>query len=797
MFGLGPFIKQKPLPSLVGMGGGATGWMSSSGGPGVQASGGVISDYTDGADTYRAHVFTAPGTFVVSDLGGMGGLADISLVGGGGGGGGGENFAGGGGGGGVMESPEFALAVATYPITVGGGGVGTRAYPYPSGPDGGFYSPNSPGGNTIFTDPGGPTAYTALGGGGGSGRRNSGPATNHGDGEPGGCGGGGGESMDGGEGTQAPDGVFTGYGFDANDWNGGNMSPGGGGAGSLPSTVSPKYGPPTDPTGVRVYWPGCNPSPQPTNTALNGPQTDLNVLGGVGRANVYAEGPGNPIAYGGGGGGTTNYWTGGNHAPGGIGNLYPTGFASQNPDVPLTGAGNIYVDTAPADLSGGKGQDYFQSTNEFGVYGATPDIAGAATYNPGVQRMGMATRGGGGGGGMTMFPRNPQSPQPQYPSPISPFPAQWGGTMLDPFTTGTPPSNGAPWPGGNGGPGSGGCCVIRYKILAKESSTDSAKATGGKISYYNSKAIHTFFFPGKFVAPTSIPGAEIVVIGGGGGGGARHGGGGGAGAVSVNTSQTIPAATHLIRVGSGGDASGPARPDPGSSPFVGDEWGGFAHGNPGQASVWSPGTPVTITAPGGGGGAGGSGPNQTGDPSPGGSGGGAAAGSNVGNSGPNGNPGGQGTNAAPVYTGGGGGGAGGTGPNGDSQYAGGGGLGVQLPTTFRDPRSSVGVPGGPTGPGFWVGGGGGGGVNNAAPPTSFENGGGGGGGTAPSPWSGGGPGAGVSPTGVAGYGTPGWQGTGGGGGAGGCNNPDPTIGGQPAGNGGMGGPGLVLVAYPI
>jgi hypothetical protein len=790
MFGLGPFIKQKPLPSLVGMGGGATGWMSSAGGPGVQASGGVISDYTDGADTYRAHVFTAPGTFVVSDLGGMGGLADISLVGGGGGGGGGENFAGGGGGGGVMESPEFALAVATYPITVGGGGVGTRAYPYPSGPDGGFYSPNSPGGNTIFTDPGGPTAYTALGGGGGSGRRNSGPATNHGDGEPGGCGGGGGESMDGGEGTQAPDGVFTGYGFDANDWNGGNMSPGGGGAGSLPSTVSPKYGPPTDPTGVRVYWPGCNPSPQPTNTALNGPQTDLNVLGGVGRANVYAEGPGNPIAYGGGGGGTTNYWTGGNHAPGGIGNLYPTGFASQNPDVPLTGAGNIYVDTAPADLSGGKGQDYFQSTNEFGVYGPTPDIAGAATYNPGVQRMGMATRGGGGGGGMTMFPRNPQSPQPQYPSPISPFPAQWGGSEWDGFTPGTPPSNGAPWTGGNGGPGSGGCCVIRYKILAKESSTDSAKATGGKISYYNSKAIHTFFFPGKFVAPTSIPGAEIVVIGGGGGGGARHGGGGGAGAVSVNTSQTIPAATHLIRVGSGGDASGPARPDPGSSPFVGDEWGGFAHGNPGQASVWSPGTPVTITAPGGGGGAGGSGPNQTGDASPGGSGGGAAAGPNEGSGGPNGNPGGEGSNSAPVYTGGGGGGAGGSGGNSSGTAGGAGGLGVQLPTTFRDPRSSVGVPGpGPST--WWVAGGGGGAVNDAAPGSAGEGGGSGG------PYAGAGEGGAVDPTGLAAAGTPGWQGTGGGGGAGACNNPDPTIGGQPAGNGGMGGSGLVIVAYPI
>ena len=69
MFGNNWFKKEKPLPTLIGLGGGATGWMSSSGGPGVQATGGVISDYTDGADTYRAHVFTAPGTFVVTDLG--------------------------------------------------------------------------------------------------------------------------------------------------------------------------------------------------------------------------------------------------------------------------------------------------------------------------------------------------------------------------------------------------------------------------------------------------------------------------------------------------------------------------------------------------------------------------------------------------------------------------------------------------------------------------------------------------------------------------------------------------------
>ena len=32
---------------------------------GMEASGGVISDYTDGGSVYRAHVFTASGTFTV------------------------------------------------------------------------------------------------------------------------------------------------------------------------------------------------------------------------------------------------------------------------------------------------------------------------------------------------------------------------------------------------------------------------------------------------------------------------------------------------------------------------------------------------------------------------------------------------------------------------------------------------------------------------------------------------------------------------------------------------------------
>ena len=73
------FKKEKPLPTMIGMGGGATSLgLKTAGGAGVDtpeghdASGGVISHYYDPttAALYRAHTFTAPGNFVVSSLSG-------------------------------------------------------------------------------------------------------------------------------------------------------------------------------------------------------------------------------------------------------------------------------------------------------------------------------------------------------------------------------------------------------------------------------------------------------------------------------------------------------------------------------------------------------------------------------------------------------------------------------------------------------------------------------------------------------------------------------------------------------
>ena len=89
------FRKEKPFTGFAGFGGGATG-LGAAGGGGqyTEATGGIISDYTDPGPGkfYRAHIFTSSGTFVVSQVGGSGGgPSDVEyLVVAGGGGGGAE-----------------------------------------------------------------------------------------------------------------------------------------------------------------------------------------------------------------------------------------------------------------------------------------------------------------------------------------------------------------------------------------------------------------------------------------------------------------------------------------------------------------------------------------------------------------------------------------------------------------------------------------------------------------------------------------------------------------------------------
>jgi len=335
------------------------------------------------------------------------------------------------------------------------------------------------------------------------------------------------------------------------------------------------------------------------------------------------------------------------------------------------------------------------------------------------------------------------------------------------------------------GAGGSGIVVVRYQI----GSIQNQKATGGNVSFYNGKTIHTFTNTGDFnnTSGANLTGCEVVIIGGGGGGNVWQGAGGGAGRFYRNDDVTIGPGPNAVQIGAGG-AGGQGGPAP-----------GIPVAPSGSQSVFN-----SVTMPGGGGGGlydvagatGGSG----GGGSYGGGGPGSASPGNVvavtdqdtpangaGNAGGAGNP--------PQGAGGGGGsgGAGSASPPSD-KTGGPGGLGIQLPSTFQDPASSVGFPG--SSGGYWVAGGGGGG---SGPPAA--GGGGAGAPTVPVPNQGtnmpallvptyeyAGAGSGVMDTGPSARSARPGSGSGGGGTGMGANNP--------AIFGGSGGSGIVLIAYP-
>ena len=315
---------------------------------GVDASGGVISDYTTPTGTFRAHIFNGPGTFVVSSLSdeptNYPDNASILLVGGGAGGASGPGWGGGGGGGGYLETTTFPLAAQTYPVAVGKGGLKGNN-PAVNGINGT---------DTIFTNPTAPKAYTAMGGGGGS-RTGAGLAG----GNPGGPGENHGPSP---TTVQQPDSPFTGYGYLGGHPSGPNTDVGGGGSGGNATSISAKY-------------PGRT---LPTNSSPGGPVTrdNPNTVGGVGRPNNFAYGPTNALYYSGGGGGGNNDWDA--RPPyGGSGTFDPTAPTNYRP----YGSPPTAMNTAPAGGSGGAGNNYW-------------------ALMPEIQRAGLMGRGGGGGGGL-------------------------------------------------------------------------------------------------------------------------------------------------------------------------------------------------------------------------------------------------------------------------------------------------------------------------------------------------------------------------------------------------------------
>ena len=497
---------------------------------------------------------------------------------------------------------------------------------------------------------------------------------------------------------------------------------------------------------------------------------------GGGGGGAYGDGgvavrDGRPGGSGGGGGGLYTNQTG---TPGG------TGTVGQGNDG---GASNPAVN---AGAGGGGG-----SGGAGGDGGPTSGAGGAGGVGTLSAISGISTHyAGGGGGGGTFIAQG---------GGIGGLGGGGNGSYYDlnassPFTPGGNATDGQRLTGGGGGGhgdmtgvGGSGVVIVRYQIATSQ--TQTAKATGGKISFYNGKTIHTFTGTGTFVTPASFSETcEYVLIGGGGSGGFYNyrGGGGGAGAYKTGNTPVSGANSIAVTIGAGGRA-----PSSGFIPSPG------ANGN--ATSIAFPGV---ITAPGGG--TGGTWPNRAG--TDGGSGGGAGGGpgtatdrfgigsgdpfpGTIGNTPPNGWGHDGGACAINQQQGAGGGGAGQVGyPNGPASSTptrGFGGAGVQMPATFRNPAGiDIGTPG-PNPGGYYIGGGGNGGGYPPAGNPAVES-------TQPV----GGGGYGVMDASVptySGYGGNGLQGTGSGGGGSNYGESGPSDG---TGIGGMGGSGIVLIAYP-
>ena len=519
----------------------------SDGETGLTATGGVISDYTSGPKVYRTHIFTASGSFTVSEIGTLPATIDYVIVSGGGGGaanGGTIGYETGGGGAGAFIrqgiSTPRPVSVQAYPVVVGGGGVGGPATP-------------------AIPRKGNPSSFygkTAEGGGAG------------------------------------------GYGTP------GNCQGGSGGGGSFhPSGPSRTGG-----TG--------NGAPAPAPVQADGDATDSPDVGW-----------GHP-------GGTATY--------------------SPNRGAGGGGAGGAGADGDPGSAHGGAGLK----------------TAIAGPNNDGVGAPGPAAGRwfAGGGGGVVAWGSNGAPPNGEgggYNGPYS-----GGGDATGP----EPGRNGYTATGGGGGAGAGGgvssniagnggsgIVMVRYQI---GEITATAKASGGSVSFYNNKTIHTFTNTGTFQTPGSFSETcEYVVIGGGGG---AFTGGGGAGGYRTGTTPIGNSVNYTITVGAGAALNSPI----GSPSSIGT----IPIAIPGGGSSLSgPEGGARPGASGGGGvqgGGGSSGSGGTGSPYPGSI--GATPSSGWGHAGGGGTP--------ADSSGGGGGGATTAGYPGS-----GGGEGIQLPTTFRDP----------------------------------------------------------------------------------------------------------------
>ena len=502
---------------------------------------------------------------------------------------------------------------------------------------------------------------------------------------------------------------------------------------------------------------------------VSSPEAIVSFGGGGGGSRGPSVRDGSPGGSGGGACSTPS--TGGN------GNTPPTSPPQGNDGGDCPGSPDYGAGGGGAGEGGQNGRSPYGNRGGDGVQvliaGPAPATTGVGALNPSTSQYQWFSGGGGSGrdgetpaynrggyGGGAVGAENDAS---QYAEAGTAASGGGGGGGTGSDSTGPTLSI-----GGNGG---SGVVILRYKIAE----TQTAKASGGSISFYGGKTIHAFTSSGTFITPGSFSETcEYFIVAGGGGGGtdnypsARGAGGGGAGGLRTGTTPIGASQTYTVTIGGGGRGGGVN----GSGP-------GIQGGVNGSATTFGPG-PLTVK--GGGGGGGHSSPGDgdartvakdSSDPNGGSGGGGTNAPGTDGDGGSGGtygNDGGDGEGGA-NYCGGGGGGAGGTGSVGTNNAGGDGGIGVQIPSTFRDPAAAtaLGRPG-PGGASYWFAGGG---AGNGTPA-------GGSGGGPGGPYAGGGPGG----AGNSAAGTQGLSNTGGGGG------------GSRQVTGGQGGSGIVVIAYP-
>jgi hypothetical protein len=275
----------------------------------VTATGGTVLT----CGNFKTHVFTGPGSFVVSCGGNDLGSNSVEYMVVAGGGAGGGRHAGGGGAGGFRQnypSPTttgLPVTATTYPITVGGGGSPTTVD-----------NIQNPGSNSIFS------TITSTGGGGGDGNSS---------GSPGGSGGGSRNGSPAGLGNTPPVSPPQGN-------NGGAGPPvayngsGGGGAGAVGTNSKPGGGD----GGIGSYWPNPAFGPTAPSYGTSGPVADTRYFAGGGGGGSYrGEGSPGPVGSGGSGGG-------------GAGGSYPTVVTAGTTNTGGGGGGGGSTNNAPVPL---------------------------------------------------------------------------------------------------------------------------------------------------------------------------------------------------------------------------------------------------------------------------------------------------------------------------------------------------------------------------------------------------------------------------------------------------------------